>query len=267
MKLGISYIVFHGEELLEYTIRSIRKQVDFVCAVYQEISFNNHQARPELMETLTTLKSQGLIDKIAHYTPDFSLSYKQNEANARNVGLDASIEVSCTHHITADVDELYRPEQLGFAKSQMDGYDCSMASLEVYYKKPTWRVVPMPKQIVPLIHAVNLRCDPKAKFPTGIDASRRMNTQKCRVFTKEELVVHHMSYIRRNMREKLENTTHKYGDVGKFIDHFNNYKVGDRLNLAPDFINRRTVLAENMFNIPEDDYGCNISNGDGAGSI
>lgn len=261
MKLGISYIVFHGEELLEYALKSIRKQVDYAVAVYQETSFNKNKARPELLDTLLLLQSQRLIDKIICYTPDFNVSYKPNETNARNVGLDACIEADCTHHISADVDEFYRPEQLEFVKQSMEGYDCSLAGLEVYYKKPTWKITPTPKQFVSLLHDVQLRYDLKAKMPIGIDDSRRLNSLRCRLFTKDEFVVHHMSYIRRHMREKLLNTTHQYQNIDKFVADYNNYKVGDRVRLAPDFMNRRTVLVENTFNVPEDDYGGNISNG------
>jgi len=249
MKLGISYLAFHGEELLEYVLRPIRHLLDFVGVVYQDKSFKGNHARPELLQTLRRLQELGLVDRLAVYQPDGALSYKENEAAARNLGLDEAIGAGCTHHITADMDEFYLPEQLAFAKSQMGGYDCSMAGMQVYFKEPTWRLTPTPKQIVPLIHEVGLRYDVRGKFPVGIDDSRRMTTMRCRRFAPEEVTIHHMSYVRKDMREKLENTSHRY-DVQKFLAEFDKYCLGDRIQLAPDRINRRTVLVENVFHIP-----------------
>jgi hypothetical protein len=264
MKLGISYIVFHGEELLEYAIRIIRQQVDYVVAVYQDTSFTKNKARPELW---STLNSCSLIDRVVSYDQDFSLNYKENEANARNAGLDACIEAGCSHHITADVDEFYEPQGLEFVKQSIGDHDCTSVEMEVYYKRPTWRLIPAPKQIVPLIHSVNLRCDPKAEFPKRIDESRRMATKNCLHIQRSDFVVHHMSYVRRNMVEKLKNTAHRYSDHDKFVSAFRKYNLRDRVALAPDFLNRRTVLVENTFNIPEDLYDGNICDGTRTGSI
>ena len=38
MKLGISYNLFDGEELLEYSINSVRDSCDHINVVYQKIS-------------------------------------------------------------------------------------------------------------------------------------------------------------------------------------------------------------------------------------
>ena len=38
MKIGVSYNLFDGEELLESSIKSIRKNVDYISVVYQTIS-------------------------------------------------------------------------------------------------------------------------------------------------------------------------------------------------------------------------------------
>jgi hypothetical protein len=260
MKLGISYPVFHGEELLEYAIKPIRNQVDFVCTVYQNISFNGNPARPELLKTLIDLGDRGLVDQIIVYQPDLSMNYKQNEVEVRNLGLDCCRDAGCTHHISADVDEFYKVDELEFAKNSMEGYDCSMAGMEMYYKQPTWKVTPKTRAVVSLIHSVNLRFDIQAKFPVGIDESRKLNTLHCRAFRTEEITVHHMSYVRKDIRAKLSNTTHDYKDRDKFIDQFNKYQLGDRFQLAPDFLIRKTLLVENTFNIPEVQYDCHISN-------
>ena len=51
MKLGVAYNVFDGEELLEYSIKSIKAFVDFIVVVAQETS-NYGNTKPNLRNTL-----------------------------------------------------------------------------------------------------------------------------------------------------------------------------------------------------------------------
>ena len=69
MKLGISYNVFDGEELLEKSILCIRDQVDFISVVYQEKSNFGNQCDPNLLPLLTSLKEKGLVDELFEYKP------------------------------------------------------------------------------------------------------------------------------------------------------------------------------------------------------
>jgi len=52
MLLGLAYNLFDGEELLEYSIKSIRKNVDFICVVWQKISNHGEQCNEGLEELL-----------------------------------------------------------------------------------------------------------------------------------------------------------------------------------------------------------------------
>jgi len=55
MKLGISYNVFDGEELLESSIRQIRNQVDYVSVVYQKVSNFGKECNENLIDNLNNL--------------------------------------------------------------------------------------------------------------------------------------------------------------------------------------------------------------------
>lgn len=252
MKLGIAYMVFDGFELLEYAIRSGRDELDFVSAVFQEVSFTGQPASSELLPTLRRLEADGLLDAVVRYDTDLSAGYKANELAVRNLGLRLSTEAGCSHHIAADVDEFYLPAQLRFAKTAVLGYDCSVAGLVNYFKRPTWRMVPDTKQVVSLIQPVEVGFDPRAEFPFVIEATRKPSrATRCRVFGQDEFVVHHMSYVRRDIRSKVENSSNwSKSEVEKFLAEFDKYGVGDRLCLPPDFLNRRTVLVEDAFSIP-----------------
>ena len=63
MKLGISYNLFDGEELLEKSINQIRNLVDYISVVYQITSNYGNPCDSELVSLLQKLQSlkQALI--------------------------------------------------------------------------------------------------------------------------------------------------------------------------------------------------------------
>ena len=69
MKLGISYNLFDGEELLEYSINSVRDSCDHINVVYQKISNWGEPCSKDLEDILHDLLRKKLIDKIYCYSP------------------------------------------------------------------------------------------------------------------------------------------------------------------------------------------------------
>lgn len=246
-------MVFEGHELLEYLLPPIRKEIDFISVVYQEKSFFDNQCADDLISTLEKLLKVGLIDKMVKYNQNSLVRNKINEINNRNIGRQLSIDAGCTHHISADTDEFYLPEQLSYAKKESEGYDCSMAYTVNYYKEPTYKIVPDQNHIVTLIHPVENYYDISANSPYSIEITRKLEKMgNIKLFTKNEFSVHHMTYVRRDIRAKLINSpSGKLMKIDKFIDAFNKYKLGDRLCIPPDFMNRKTELTPNIFNIKE----------------
>ncbi len=252
MKLGICYMVFDGSELLEFAISSIRKHVDFISATYQTTSYFGNKADDYLVSNMERLVSSGMIDKLIHFEPDLKVHHKINELNLRNIGLKMSREAGCTHHISADVDEFYESKQLEYAKGEIGDCDFSIAEFANYYKDPTFLIVPDQKQQMSFIHPVRNSYEYTEKFPFKIEITRRFSDYgKYRVFSKDEMTVHHMSYVRRDIRRKLANSDNGrfYKRIDKFVEDFDKYKLGDRLRVVPDFMNRKTVFVENIFGI------------------
>ena len=249
-------MVFDGEELLEFAIKSIRKNIDFISATYQSVSYFGNPADPNLKITLDRLKSEGLIDELIHYETDLTKHHKWNELQLRNIGLEASRKAGCTHHISADVDEFYVPAQLEYVKSVMDkgNYNYSVVHQSTYYKDPRFLVYPDQKLLVSFIHPVSNEYDsnvPYPTFPFHMETTRRFRDYgNFKLFTKEEMDIHHMSYIRRDIRKKFSNSDNaRFYKIEKFVKAFEEYQVGGRVCLLPDYINRKTKLVDNQFGI------------------
>lgn len=251
MKLGVSYNVFEGEELLEYVLRPIRHLLDHVSVVYQTTSYFGNLAHPDLVPTLQRLQALGLVDEVVYSEPDLTLPPRANETRNRNLGRECSVAAGCTHHITADTDEFYEPGQLEWAKGQMEGYNCSLVGMEMYYKRPEWRIVKNQGQVVPFIQLASSVFDVTAPWVHPVDYTKRcMPCDRCRVFTLDEFTMHHMSYVRSDIRRKLMNNENsKFIQVKKFLDHFDKYELGGRLVVMPDLKVRRTIDVGNPFNI------------------
>ena len=118
-KWGISYSVFDGEELLEPSLLSVRKEADYINAVYQTTSWTGAYQNNGVVETLKKLKDKGLIDEIIEFRPDTKRSPVQNEINKRNLGLKYAKKAGVDYFMTMDVDEFYDKEALAQLKKDM----------------------------------------------------------------------------------------------------------------------------------------------------
>ena len=88
-KLGVSYSVWDGEEMLEFAIRSIRSEVDYVNVVWQKLSWFGTMCSDELEPTLERLKNEGLIDELIFFTPDLKAIPAENEAKKKKHGAES----------------------------------------------------------------------------------------------------------------------------------------------------------------------------------
>lgn len=256
MKLGVNYVCWEGEELLEWAIRPIRLLVDFISVTYHEISYRGEHYSPRL--TLEKLCNVGLIDQITLVEPSPG-SQRDQETNARNLGTSICRAAGCTHHISADVDEFWEPAALDCAKAAMENYDCSVVPIACYFKTPNWRLCPDEKFLVTFIQDIKVDFSHTSKFPFRVDATRKpATTGRCREFKSGEFIMHHMSFVRKDIARKLRNSANRQID---FDTVWRNHNQGDTVVLAPDFRRRRTTYAENLFNIPKEAYGCDIGRG------
>ena len=227
MKLGISYNLFDGKELLESSIKSVRNEAFHINVVYQTTSYYGNKAETDIEKFLLHLKAKGLIDEIHHYNEDFSKPQKHYyERKKRDIGLQIAKKFGCTHFLSMDVDEFYDEKQLNFAKSfiEQNKIKTSAVSILEYLKNPQYRFVNSyaftPQDdynfYVPFIMKINKILPQKhtGKFyPCHVDPSRSLNNkEKFYLFSKQDVVMHHMSTVRKNLHKKYANSNLNLGD-------------------------------------------------------
>lgn len=230
MKLGVSYNLFDGEELLEGSIRQIRDQVDHISVVYQLTSNFGNPCNDELLPLLNKLKNDGLINELFEYNPKINNGGHFNEITKRNIGLSLSVGAGCTHHMSMDSDEYYLPEQFKFLKEEMINgtYDSSYCQMKTYYKTWEYQLDPPEEYYVSLIYRINNYSlfEMGKQSPVLVDPTRRMDAGKYRLFKRDEIEMHHGSYIRNDIRSKLTNSSASINfknDIEKIVTHYNNW--------------------------------------------
>lgn len=251
MKLGVSYNVFDGEELLEGSIKQIRSEVDYISVVYQTISNFGEQCDKNLIPLLEDLKTRGLVDEIYPYFPTSFGS--GNEISKRNIGLELSKNNGCTHHMSMDTDEYYETEQFKYLKKIMQekGYDSSYCQMKSYYKTWEYQLDPPEDYYVSLIFNIENESEYISSHPAPVrvDPTRKMsNKTNPIILERKDIEMHHGSYIRNDIRRKLINSSAKniyLKEIDKIVNHYNNWEFPDKVLWAGKTLNVKKV--NNLF--------------------
>jgi len=138
-----------------------------------------------------------------------------SEIRKRNIGIEKAKELGCTHFIMMDSDEFYHPLEFIETKEWIDqtGINGVVHPIKVYVGKPTlWcedhTLVPGIQKLIPDLQMGSFKKYPFAYDDHGnahIDPTRRTN-----VMTGIEISpyhMHHMSYVRRDIDLKINNSS------------------------------------------------------------
>jgi len=256
-KLGIAYNIFDDSiELLEKSILSVRNVADYITVIYQDISNMGNQSEINLKELLTEYKDKGLINSFYIYKPQLNAPIPHiNEMNKRNMGLYVCQGESCTHFMSMDSDEFYKEDELKKVLDVMveGNYDSSACQLQTYWKSGEWVLNPPEEYYVSLIYKIRTGVDFVLghNFPVLVDPTRRMNPGNCKILTRDEIEMHHASYVRNDIAKKLFNSSSisSFGDIIEdLINYFNDWKEGDKA-FMPDRNKYELKKVDNIFNI------------------
>lgn len=228
MRLAAIYNVWDGEELLKFSVNSVRHVVDKIIVVWQNKSnWGNHHSPEWAFEGLDA-------DKFIFYSPTNARHPHVNETRKRRIGLEEARK-DCTHFMFMDADECYFKDELKYAwdmvkRDKLTGCACPITT---YYKDPTYQVTPHYKYYVPLIHEIQDRLNiGEVHYPVAADPTRKCSaTQNFHILQRHECEMHHYSFIRKDIAKKLLNSSARmnFNDISRNVESFNNFKPGNGL--------------------------------------
>jgi len=233
-KLGVAYNLFDGEENLLTSIKSIKKNVNYICIVVQEVS-NFGQTNKNIINVCKKLFKDNFIDQYYIYHPEINIDPHINETKKRNIGLDLCRKQNCTHFMTMDADEIYIPQQFEKAKQKVyaTNLDAAVCQMVTYYKQGDYIIDPPENYFVPFIYKISPDKNFKyaIHFPVLIDPTRRINSQTVGTFKREDFLMHHVSYIRNNIRDKFLNSSSRISmnkNIDILVDKYMNWNINKK---------------------------------------
>jgi hypothetical protein len=270
MKLGVSYIVFDGVELLEHSIRQIRQHVEYISVIYQRVSWFGKTLPTEDFNILKNLLKTGQINELIEFTSFLPLNSrdkssiptaKHYETAKRQAGLNLCLRNRCTHYLCMDVDEFYDSGQFSKAKEQIIKYNYDVTAVRFinYVNIPTLHRG-YDSIRVPFICKISNSSKMSNKFFVKCDPTRGIsgNTAKSHEFSSTDLTMHHMETVRKNLLLKYESTTRGIMErgrtaelvkiIGEITEKCTTFDF--RKIIFPKSGNGKLTKCENIFNIP-----------------
>jgi glycosyltransferase involved in cell wall biosynthesis len=204
MRLVAIFCVWSDWDLLKYSLKNIRPLVDGVIIVASERS------------------NYGEISPVPDW-PDIYIREPQfrdarsSETDKRNFGLNIARQQGYTHFLSLDCDELYVPEEFlrekeKFLNKNLKGLVCQC---QVYFKSPRL-TLGLDTTLVPFIHELTptILHEFNRSYPFAwidgkirIDPTRSMNINSG--VERTDLIMHHFSYVRLDIEQKIRNSTAK----------------------------------------------------------
>jgi len=246
MKLVGIWTIFDNEELLEGSINQIKDHLDKVVVIYQKVS-NFGEERDITLFLKDVLYRTG--GELIEYVPNLKGDSHYNQQSKLKQALKYVQDYS--HYIYLAADEYYDTEQFLVNKIKISygGYDSSACRMYTYFKTPEYRLKPIENYYVPFISSVpkNPVFNQK-RYPVKVDPSRCIvPCKRFYKFEEEELMMHHYSWVRRDLKRKLKNhsLSVRY-NIEKIENEVKSWQFGQKL---PFFNGFEAEKCENEFHV------------------
>lgn len=255
-KLGLGIVAFDDTLHLRNITSEIRDLCDLIVVCLQNESYHGVPIEEHIKKEIGELCEEGLVDEVIWFIPekDYDMSQPESprimETDKRNYIIEYLSERGCDYVHIIDSDEFYDHADYENAKEVLNEHpEINVAYCEYvnYYRDYRHLLVWPFNSYVPFISKSEYRFDFfHGSFDKMSDPTRRYRLDepdaKYCIMSFSVVKMHHLSWIRTDIREKLKNwSAKKYfeddGLVEKIIDRYENYKDGQNAYL--------------MFNVPE----------------
>jgi hypothetical protein len=256
MKLAACYTIFNGLELLNDSIAQIIDCVDEIIICWQKNS-NKGNESTEIEAFISQYAGKKHIHLVRFY-PNLTVNTKENERLKHNIMLESAKKLGCTHFFLSATDHFYKKKEFLEAKKMCFSldYDVTFTKMYTYYKKITWQLTPIEAYLMPFICKLysETTIDRKISFPYDkivVDPSVRIYpSNNWYIFSEEEIMMHHYSMIRHDIKNKFKNAAASIRWNEKMIEDFQNEWDNYDIDYNPGikyFQGRKIKIVENYF--------------------
>jgi len=211
ISIGAIYSTFDGLNLLETSLNSIRKSVNYVVVVHQTVDFYGNQCVDNYESIFNRLIERKLIDDVV-YVNDLGSDKESGMIEKRNIGLRMCDNNLCTYVMPMDADECYDANSIVATASDMKKNNINVAYSPIityyndvhHYFYDFYYVPSMYKMRSGLQfghYASSVICDPL----------RKMEESTFKVYTGFHM--HHLSYVHNNLRKKFESSISRSSEM------------------------------------------------------
>lgn len=210
-------IINAWEDTVELLPMVILNHLEFCDGVVLVVSQQSNRFNFPSEEWIETIEAYARHEKVfvEFCEPEAAMHAQLNETRKRNRGILRARELRFTHFFLSDADEFYNADEVDTAKQLFidDRLNGIVAKSRVYIKSPTLWVAD--HTLVPFIHKMRPEtyCGSFRKYPFAydqqghahIDPTRRINVTRGVIMC--DVIMHHMSYVRRNIDLKIANSS------------------------------------------------------------
>lgn len=256
-KLGLLIIAFEGTEHLYNIISELRQSVDYVSIGLQRLSYHGDRiSEIDLQEIYRLRDEDKLVDNIVEVELDVTKPPREQETDKRNILIQEAENQGCSHAIVIDSDEYYTRKSFEDACKKIDenNYEITYCQYVNYYHDyKHFLVYPFKNGMyVPFVTKTKYRhsfectdftlpSDPTRRFVRPYSGTKEVKdkygeihtvkqyTVGYHVFGWNEVKMHHLSWLRADIRKKLNMWSSKkcfnnYNDlIDRAVDSFVNF--------------------------------------------
>jgi hypothetical protein len=209
LKLAAIFNVWDDYDLLKYAVENMRPLVEGIIVIYSNTS--NYGEISQIPDCALPGYVTGY-----NFEPNLNLSPMVNETTKRNFGIQKAREAGYTHFLIADSDEFYEKQPFLHAKNS---FRTDLSGLvvrsQVYFASPKL-TIGLDTTLVPFIHKMTptIKCEFNRKYPFAWENVRTIRIDPTRSYNittgvemNEEVIMHHLSWIRKDYEKKIRNST------------------------------------------------------------
>lgn len=253
-------MVWDDWDWLELNLKNSFKWLDEIIIVWSENSnYGDHSPRPNMNSI------EGKWPRYINFEPDLKNTPQQNETLKRNIGLDWARKTDCTHFLMMDADEFYTEDDIEKGLEEIGDNDGLVCKIKTYFKSPSLTVGDE-GTLVPFIHTLNSKFMfgmnhqypfawtelDRIPFTHGkkirIDPTRQIIGANQNYITWSEATMHHYSWIRKDIKKKISNSSAKMNLVRSSI--LKDY-VQAKDGYFCEFYRKSLEACPNIFGLPE----------------